>query len=58
LYDLRDASQWEAAGEARRAWGREKAVVHALDNDHVILEFKPGGAALLAGSDERGGTWT
>ena len=57
LYDLRDPAQWTAAGEARRAWGREHTTIFTLDNDHVVIEFKPGGAAL-ARSDERGGMWT
>jgi hypothetical protein len=57
LYDLRDADQWTAAGQARRAWGAEHTVVHDLTNDHVIIEFRPGGAALSARS-ERGGMWT
>jgi hypothetical protein len=58
LFDLSDPLQWTAAGEARRAWGAEHAGVHDLTNDHVIIEFKPGGAALSARSDEKGGMWT
>lgn len=44
LYDLADPDAWERAGRERRAWGRERTVVHALDNDHVVIEFMPGGA--------------
>ncbi len=47
LYDLRDPDAWERAGRERRAWGRERTVVHALDNDHVVIEFMPGGAREL-----------
>ncbi len=48
LYDLRDPDAWERAGRERRAWGRERTVVHALDNDHVVIEFMPGGARELS----------
>ena len=44
LYDLRNPAQWTAAGEDRRAWGRERTAIHTLDLDHIIIEFLPGGA--------------
>ncbi len=44
LYDLRDPEAWDRAGRERRAWGRERAVSHAVDNDHIVIEFRPGGA--------------
>ncbi len=44
LYDLRDVEQWEQAGQDRRAWGRGMSEIYRLDNDHVIIEFKAGGA--------------
>ncbi len=44
VYDLRDPEAWERAGRERCAWGRERTEIHRLDNDHVIIEFKPGGA--------------
>ena len=44
LYDLRDTSQWNAAGEERKAWGCERTVIHTLDNDHIAIEYQPGGA--------------
>lgn len=44
VYDLRDSVQWTTAGEARRAWGRERTAIHTIDNDHIAIEFKPGGA--------------
>ena len=48
VYDLRDAAQWTAAGEARRAWGRDLAVIHDLDQDHVLIEFRAGGLLVEA----------
>jgi hypothetical protein len=42
IYDLRDPDSWEQAGRERDAWGRQWAQIHRLDNDHVIIEFKPG----------------
>ena len=44
LYDLRDPEVWEKAARERRSWGRSRAVIHVLDDDHVAIEFKPGGA--------------
>lgn len=44
VYDLRDVRQWEQAGRDRRAWGREMTQIHALDDDHVVIEFMAGGA--------------
>ena len=44
VYDLRDPEAWERAGREHAAWGRERSEIHRLDNDHVIIEFKPGGA--------------
>lgn len=44
VYDLRDPAQWTGARRDREAWGRERAEIHALDNDHIIIEYKPGGA--------------
>jgi len=43
IYDLRDLEQWEQAGRDRRAWGRSRAEIHTLDNDHIVIEFKAGG---------------
>ena len=44
VYDLRDPDAWERVGRERTAWGRQWAEIHTLDNDHVIIAFKPGGA--------------
>lgn len=51
VYDLADPEAWDRAGQERRAWGVEFADVHALDNDHVAIVFRPGGASArrLAG---------
>ena len=45
VYDLSDPLQWTAAGEERRAWGRERTEIHVLTNDVIAIEYKPGGAA-------------
>ena len=55
IYDLRDAAQWTAAGEECRAWGRERTEIHSLDNDHVVVEYKPGGALELRGGEGASG---
>lgn len=44
LYDLRDPVAWKNAGHDRRAWGRDLSEIYDLDNDHIIIEFKAGGA--------------
>ena len=44
VYDLRDPHAWERASRERTAWGRKRTEIHRLDNDHVAIEFKPGGA--------------
>jgi hypothetical protein len=48
VYDLSDPHQWERAREDREAWGRGLSDVHALDGDHVLIAFYPGGAASQA----------
>jgi hypothetical protein len=48
LYDLRDPEAWARAGRERAAWGHERATIHALDNDHVVIEFRAGGAKRIA----------
>ena len=44
IYDLTDPTQWTAADEERWAWGRERTIIHTLDNDHIIIEYRAGGA--------------
>lgn len=44
LYDLRDPEAWARARRERAAWGKSRTPIHTLDNDHIILEFRPGGA--------------
>lgn len=44
VYDLRDPAQWTGARRDREAWGRERSEIFPLDNDHIIIQFKPGGA--------------
>jgi hypothetical protein len=48
LYDLRDPDAWERAGRDRRVWGRGMTEIYTLDTDHVVIEFKPGGALELS----------
>lgn len=44
VYDLRDAEAWARAGRECRAWGLGMIEIHELDLDHVLIEFKAGGA--------------
>jgi len=44
VYDLRDRRALEQASTDLYAWGRQWTEIHPLDNDHVAIEFKPGGA--------------
>jgi hypothetical protein len=44
VYDLEDPDSWEQAHEDRAAWGKELTEIHTLDNNHVAIVFKPGGA--------------
>lgn len=44
IYDLRDPAQWKSAHQERAAWGKHNAVFYVLDSDHVIIEFRAGGA--------------
>ncbi len=48
LYDLRDPEARNRAIEERRAWGEDFADTHHLDNDHVVVAFRPGAARRLA----------
>jgi hypothetical protein len=47
IYDLSDPAQWSLAGQCVRCWGRERAMIHGLDAERVVVEFLPGGAADL-----------
>lgn len=44
IFDLRDPEAWKQAGQARRAWGRGMTEIYEIDKDHVVIEFKAGGA--------------
>jgi hypothetical protein len=44
IYDLRYPAQWKSAHQERAAWGKHNAVFYVLDSDHVIIEFRAGGA--------------
>ena len=41
LYDVGTTDGWEAACRYRRWWGVLYTVIHWLDEDTVILEFRP-----------------
>jgi len=41
LYDLRDHNAWRDAHWHRALWGRSFVDYHVLDEDHVILVFRP-----------------
>jgi hypothetical protein len=56
IYDLRDAAQWTAAGEERRAWGRERTEIYTLTNDVIVIEFRADGALEVRGGDSSYGT--
>jgi hypothetical protein len=50
VYDLRDPGAWEQANRARSTWGKLYTDVHHLEDDHVVLVFRPA-------DDERWGAW-
>jgi hypothetical protein len=41
LYDLRDPDARKRAHGHRNYWGKLYTDIHALDNDHVLLSFRP-----------------
>ena len=50
IYDLRDPKAFERARRERQAWvhlGRGRTEIHTLDNDHIVIEFRAGGAVDL-----------
>ncbi len=50
VYDLRDPATRQAAHRHRSFWGKLYTEIHALDNDHVALVFRPA-------PDERWRAW-
>jgi len=44
IYDLRDPEARERARRDRQAWGRKLSEIHRVDDDHVAIEYKSGGA--------------
>ena len=48
VYELRDSEAWNRARGELKAWERSFANVHRLDNDHVLILFRPGAARGLA----------
>lgn len=47
VYDLRDALAWQRAGDELQAWGKEQTLVHRFGSDHIVIEYRAGGAAHL-----------
>jgi hypothetical protein len=41
VYDLRDPAARQAAHRHRNLWGKLYTDIHALDNGHVALVFRP-----------------
>jgi hypothetical protein len=41
LYDLADQAAWDAARRHSAWWGRLYTDIHTVDNDHVMLLFRP-----------------
>ena len=41
VYDLRDPAARQAAHRHRGFWGKLYTDIHALDNDHIALVFRP-----------------
>ncbi len=48
VYDLRDPAAWTRAREQRALWGRERSEIYALDNNHIVVAFRGGGALEAA----------
>jgi hypothetical protein len=48
VYDLQDPEVWRRVRGELKAWGRSFANVHRLDNDHVLILFRPGAARRFA----------
>jgi hypothetical protein len=47
LYDLADPEAWQRAGDELEAWGKKRTAVHRLGSEHVIIEYRAGGAGDL-----------
>lgn len=43
VFDLRDEAAFAQAQRERSAWARKFCIIHTLDNNHIALEFLPGG---------------
>lgn len=50
LYDLVDPQAWERAGREIQAWGKVHTTVCSLSSEHIIIEFRAGGARDLEGA--------
>ena len=43
IYDLQDAHAWRQAHAHRSLWGRRFCQHYVLDEDHLLIVFRPGG---------------
>jgi hypothetical protein len=41
LYDLRDPDAWACPRRHRGLWGKLYTEIHTVDNDHIVLHFRP-----------------
>lgn len=48
MYELRDLEAWKRAHRERAAWGKSRTSIHVLGTNHVIIEFRVGGALELS----------
>jgi hypothetical protein len=48
VYDLRDPDQFKSARADIEAWGGKLTTTYALDCDHIVVAFDPGGGARAA----------
>ena len=53
VYDFRDAQARRQAREHRALWGKRLTDCHALDQSHVLLVFRSGGARWLPWEERR-----
>jgi hypothetical protein len=53
VYDFRDAQARRQAREHRALWGRRLTDYYVLDEDHVVLVFRSGGARWLPWEERR-----
>lgn len=50
LYDLGNPEAWERAGREAQAWGKDRTTVYSLSSEHIVIEYRAGGARDLEGT--------